>query len=132
MSVTVRPFLMFQGRQAEEAMRLYTSLVPGSEILAIERYGAAGPGPEGTVLRGLFSVAGQVVQCTDSWLQHAFTFTPSFSFFVECESREQFDALWTTLSDGGAVMMPPDNYGFSQHFGWLSDRFAVSWQLNMI
>jgi predicted 3-demethylubiquinone-9 3-methyltransferase (glyoxalase superfamily) len=129
MSVTVRPFLMFQGRQAEAAMQMYTSLVPGSEILEIERYGAAGP--EGSVMRAIFSVAGQVVQCTDSWIQHAFTFTPSFSFFVECEWREQFDALWAALADGGAVMMPPDGYGFSQHFDWLSDRFGVSWQLNL-
>ena len=130
MSLSVRPFLMFEGK-AEAAMQLYVSLVPGSEILEITRYGAAGPGPEGSVMRALVSVGGQVVQCTDSWVRHAFTFTPSFSFFVECESRERFDALWSALSEGGGVMMPPDNYGFSQHFGWLSDRFGVSWQLNV-
>lgn len=131
MSVTVRPFLMFQGRQAEAAMQLYTSLVPGSEILEVERYGAGGPGPEGSVMRATFSVAGQVVQCTDSWVEHAFTFTPSFSFFVECESEAQMDALWAELSQGGAAMMPLDDYGFSRRFGWLSDRFGVSWQLNL-
>jgi len=130
MSTTVRPFLMFEG-QAEAAMQLYVSVVPDSEILDIKRYPAGGPGPEGSVMLAAFSVAGQVVHCTDSPIKHAFTFTPSFSFFVECESRERFDDLWSALSDGGGVMMPPDNYGFSQHFGWLSDRFGVSWQLNV-
>jgi predicted 3-demethylubiquinone-9 3-methyltransferase (glyoxalase superfamily) len=130
MSATVRPFLMFEGK-AEAAMQLYTSVVPGSEILEIKRYPAGGPGAEGSVMLATFSVAGQVVHCTDSPVAHGFTFTPSFSFFVECESREQFDALWPALSDGGGVMMPPDNYGFSRHFGWLSDRFGVSWQLNV-
>ena len=130
MSTTVRPFLMFEGK-AEAAMQLYVSVVPGSEILEIKRYPAGGPGAEGSVMLATFSVAGQVVLCTDSPVTHGFTFTPSFSFFVECESREQFDGLWSALADGGGVMMPPDTYGFSQHFGWLSDRFGVSWQLNL-
>ena len=130
MSVTVRPFLMFEG-QAEEAMRTWVSLVPGSEILGIERYGASGPGKEGSVMRATFSVGGQVVQCTDSVGKHAFTFTPSFSFWVECESGAQLEQLWSSLSEGGAAMMPLDDYGFSRRFGWLSDRFGVSWQLNL-
>ena len=130
MSMTVRPFLMFEGK-AEAAMQLYVSVVPDSEILDIKRYPAGGPGTEGAVMLATFSVAGQVVRCTDSPITHGFTFTPSFSFFVECESREQFEALWPALAEGGGVMMPPDNYGFSQHFGWLSDRFGVSWQLNV-
>lgn len=130
MSVAVRPFLMFEG-QAEEAMRTWVSLVPGSEIREIQRYGAGGPGKEGSVTRATFSVAGQVVECTDSFVKHAFTFTPSFSFFVDCESDEQLEKLWSALSEGGSAMMPLDNYGFSRRFGWLSDRFGVSWQLNL-
>lgn len=130
MSATVRPFLMFEGR-AEEAMRLYVSLVPGSEILRIDRYGASGPAKEGTVMRGVFSIAGQVVHCTDSFISHGFTFTPSFSFWVDCESEAQLEALWAVLAEGGSAMMPLDNYGFSRRFGWLSDRFGVSWQLNL-
>jgi predicted 3-demethylubiquinone-9 3-methyltransferase (glyoxalase superfamily) len=130
MSVSVRPFLMFEGR-AEEAMNLYVSLLPGSEILDIRRYGAGGPGPEGTVMHATFSVAGQVVRCSDSFVKHAFTFTPSFSFFVDCESEAQLESLWKILSDGGSAMMPLDNYGFSRRFGWLGDRFGVSWQLNL-
>ena len=130
MSVAVRPFLMFEGN-AEEAMNTYVSVVPGSKIIDVEKYGAGGPGKEGTVMRGTFSVAGQVVQCTDSPIKHAFTFTPSFSFFVDCESEAQLESLWAALSEGGGTMMPLDNYGFSRRFGWLSDRFGVSWQLNL-
>ncbi len=130
MSVAVRPFLMFEGN-AEEAMNTYVSVVPGSKIIDLEKYGAGGPGKEGTVMRGTFAVAGQVVQCTDSPIKHAFTFTPSFSFFVDCESEAQLESLWAALSEGGGTMMPLDNYGFSRRFGWLSDRFGVSWQLNL-
>ena len=130
MSVAVRPFLMFEGK-AEEAMQTYVSLVPGSKIIELQKYGPGSPGKEGTVMRGVFSVAGQVVQCTDSFVHHAFTFTPSFSFFVDCESEAQLETLWKTLSEGGSVMMPLDNYGFSRRFGWLGDRFGVSWQLNL-
>ncbi|MEZ5285113.1 MAG: VOC family protein [Vicinamibacterales bacterium] len=130
MSIAVRPFLMFEGR-AEEAMQTYVRVVPGSEILDVQRYGPGGPAKEGTIMRATFSVAGQVVQCTDSFVSHAFTFTPSFSFFVDCESEAQQDAIWSELAEGGGVMMPLDNYGFSRRFGWLSDRFGVSWQINL-
>lgn len=129
MSVSVQPFLMFEGR-AEEAMQAYVSLIPGSEILDVQRYGPGGPGKEGTVVRARFSIAGQVVQCIDSFVPHAFTFTPAFSFFVECESEAQLESLWAALSEGGHALMPLDNYGFSRRFGWCNDRFGVSWQLN--
>ena len=130
MSMTVRPFLMFEG-QAEAAMSLYVGLMPASRILDVERYGAGGPGKEGTIKRGLFSVAGQVVQCTDSFVTHGFSFTPSISFMVDCESEAQLETLWVALLEGGSAMMPLDNYGFSRRFGWLADRFGVSWQLNL-
>lgn len=58
MAMSVRPFLMFEGK-AEEAMRFHVSLIPGSEILEIGRHGAGEPGPEGSVKRGLFRVADQ-------------------------------------------------------------------------
>ena len=130
MSVSVQPFLMFEG-QAEEAMRTYVSLIPGSEVLDVQRYGPGGPGKEGTVLRARFSIGGQVVQCIDSFVHHEFTFTPSFSFFVECESEAQVESLWAALSEGGKALMALDNYGFSRRFGWCNDRFGVSWQLNL-
>jgi predicted 3-demethylubiquinone-9 3-methyltransferase (glyoxalase superfamily) len=124
------PFLMFEGR-AEEAMNFYVSVFRGARIDRITRYGAGGPGREGSVVRATMSLAGLEVMCTDSPIQHGFTFTPSTSFFIECENMAEIDALFGKLSDGGVVMMPPDNYGFSQKFAWVADKFGVSWQLNL-
>lgn len=126
----VRPFLMFEG-QAEAAMMFYVSLFPDAKVTDIRRYGAEGPGPEGSTLRADFSVAGQDVICIDSPAKHAFTFTPSFSFFVDCESEADLRRLHAALAEGGKDLMPLDNYGFSQLFAWVNDRFGVSWQLNL-
>src|SRR3712207_9218650 len=78
-----------------------------------------------------FSIAGQVFRCFDSPPVHDFTFTPSFSVFVDVESAEELDRLFAGLSDGGKVLMPLDAYDFSRRFGWVVDRFGVSWQLNL-
>ena len=130
MAKTVRPFLMFEGR-AEEAMNLYVSLIPGSEITSIARYGPGQPGPEGSVMVATFTVAGQAVMCSDSFVKHGFTFTPASSLFVECESEEEIRRLASALAEGGAELMPPGDYGFSRQFAWVNDRFGVSWQLNL-
>lgn len=124
------PFLMFQGN-AEEAMRLYISLFPDSEIETIQRYGPEGPGAEGSVMEARFRVAGLTVRCIDSPVKHQFDFTPSFSFFIDCDAEEEIERLVTELADGGAMLMPLDNYGFSRKFAWLNDRYGVSWQINL-
>jgi predicted 3-demethylubiquinone-9 3-methyltransferase (glyoxalase superfamily) len=77
-----------------------------------------------------FLLAGHRLACLDSPVQHAFTFTPAMSLFVDCTDEAEFDRAFGTLSDGGAALMPPGNYGFSTKFAWLTDRFGVSWQLN--
>jgi predicted 3-demethylubiquinone-9 3-methyltransferase (glyoxalase superfamily) len=58
-------------------------------------------------------------------VKHAFSFTPSISLFVECESEAEFDMAFNKLSTDGAVLMPADNYGFSRKFGWITDRYRV-------
>lgn len=126
----ITPFLMFEG-SAEEAMRFYVSLFPGSEIGQISRYGPGEPGVEGSIKRADFTLAGQSVICIDSPAEHAFTFTPSFSLFVECENEGELDTVFDQLSKSGEIMMPPDDYGFSKKFCWVGDRFGVSWQLNL-
>jgi len=128
--VTVHPFLMFEGK-AEEAMNFYVSLFPGAKILDIKRYGPNQPGPEGSVMKASFSIGNQTVLCTDSFVKHGFTFTPSFSFFVDCASEEEIGRLSASVSEGGATLMPLGEYGFSRKFAWVSDRFGVSWQLNL-
>ena len=131
MAASIRPFLMFEG-QAEEAMNFYVSLFSDGKIGDIARYAAGEPGAEGSVKVAKFSVAGQLVMCIDSPAKHAFTFTPSHSFFVECESDAEIERLAATLGAEGKVLMPLDNYGFSRRFSWVSDRFGVSWQLNLV
>ncbi len=127
---TVRPFLMFQG-DAEEAMDFYASLFPDSEIVEIERYQAGEPGEEGSVKRAQFTLGDQTLLCIDSATRQSFSFTPSFSLFVECDSIEQIAWLFAALSEDGRVYMPLGSYGFSRQFGWTSDKYGVSWQLNL-
>jgi len=64
-------------------------------------------------------------------VKHGFTFTPSISIFVDCENTTELEEAFKQLSEGGEVLMPLDNYGFSTKFGWVNDRFKVSWQLNL-
>ena len=130
MAKSVRPFLMFEG-DAEAAMNFYVSLFPGAEIVSIARFGPEGPGAEGSVYQASFTVAGQTIMCFDSPVKHGFTFTPSISLFVECESEAEIDRLAGALAEGGEFMMPLGDYGFSRRFAWVGDRFGVSWQLNL-
>lgn len=129
-ATVIHPFLMFQGR-AEEAMNFYVSLFEDGRVLEIERYGADGPGKEGSVKLATFSIAGLKVMCIDSPVEHGFSFTPAISLFVTCSSEEQIDRLSATLSDDGNIFMPLGDYGFSKKFAWVSDRFGVAWQLNL-
>lgn len=124
----ITPFLMFEG-QAEEAIEFYVSLFPDSEIVRIERYGADGPGEEGTVYQAVFTLDGKEFMAIDSPGEHPFTFTPSLSLMVQLDSREEVAELFEKLSEDGQVMMPLSSYPFSEKYAWLNDRFGVSWQL---
>jgi predicted 3-demethylubiquinone-9 3-methyltransferase (glyoxalase superfamily) len=126
----ITTFLMFAGA-AEEAMNFYISLFPGSRILSIERYGAGEPGREGTVKTAVFELNATRFMCIDSPVQHAFTFTPAISLFVDCDTEQQLENAFERLSAGGQILMPLDAYGFSRRFAWLQDRYGVSWQLNL-
>lgn len=123
-------FLMFTGK-AEEAMGFYISLFPASRIVSIERYGPGEAGPEGTVHRAVFELNGTRLMCIDSPIQHAFTFTPAMSLFIDCDDPAQIDHLFERLGEGGQTLMPLDTYGFSRRFAWIQDRYGVSWQLNL-
>lgn len=128
---TVKPFLMFEGN-AEEAINYYLAAFEGAaSVEEINRYGPDEAGPEGTVQTAIFTVHGQSVMCIDSPIRHEFTFTPAFSFFVDCQSEAELDGLFEHLSADGQVLMPLGDYGFSRKFAWVVDRFGVSWQLNL-
>ncbi|SEA30865.1 VOC family protein [Microbulbifer marinus] len=126
--------LMFVGKQAgkaEEAIRFYTSIFPNSKITDIQRYKAGEHEPEGSTKMARFSINGAEFLALDSHLDHKFSFTPSMSLYVECESASEIEKVFRVLAEDGSELMPLDNYGFSQKFGWLNDRYGVSWQLNL-
>jgi predicted 3-demethylubiquinone-9 3-methyltransferase (glyoxalase superfamily) len=130
MAALVTPFLMFQG-DAEAALELYLAAFPEAVQLSIERWGPGEPGPEDGFKRANIRIAGQTVILFESPVKHAFGFTPAASLFVECESEAELEALAARLGEGGEFLMPVGDYGFSRRFGWLNDRFGVSWQLNL-
>lgn len=130
MPESVTTFLMFEG-DGEAAIRLYESVFDGLEVLMLERHGPEEGENEGKLKDGRFQLCGQQFRCYDSTIHHQFTFTPSISMFVECTDEPELDRAFTTLSEGGEVMMPLGDYGFSKRFGWIKDRFGVSWQLNL-
>lgn len=126
--------LMFVGDQAgkaEEAIGLYTSVFPNSKIIDMKHNEAGENEPEDSVKMARFTLNGTEFMALDSHLDHKFSFTPSISLHVECDSEAEIEKAFRTLVDGGVELMPLDNYGFSKRFGWLNDRYGVSWQLNL-
>lgn len=120
---TLVPALMFtkaMAGKAEEAMNLYTSLFPNSSIKAINRYEKGEGDVEGTVKHGRFSLNGQLFVAMDSSMPHAFSFDEGVSIVVSCDTQEDIDHYWNSLTaDGGQESM----------CGWLKDKFGVSWQI---
>ena len=124
----INPFLWFD-TQAEEAAAFYTSLFDNSGIVSTARYGDAGPGPKGSVLTVTFQLEGQSFMALNGGPQ--FSFTPAISFFVTCTTENEVDALWRKLSKGGKILMELQKYPFSEKFGWVADRYGLTWQLNL-
>ncbi|MDD2289136.1 MAG: VOC family protein [Bacteroidales bacterium] len=125
----IAPFLTFQKNDAGLAMNFYVGLFENSRIVEIQRWGKEGPGKEGTVMLGEFELNGQRFMCSDSPAVHNWDFTPAISLYVECKNDQEIDRLFSALSENGTVAMPLDRYDFSRRFGWVIDRFGVSWQL---
>lgn len=123
--------LTFQKNDAEQAMNLYVSLFDNSRIIHVQRWEKDGHGKEGTIMQAIFELDGQRFMCSDSPPIHNWDFTPAVSNFVECKNEEELERIFTKLSEDGTVAMPLNNYGFSQKFGWVIDKFGVSWQLNL-
>jgi predicted 3-demethylubiquinone-9 3-methyltransferase (glyoxalase superfamily) len=112
----ITPFLWFDD-QAEEAADFYVSLFPNSRVTSVNRYGPAGPGPEGSVMTVGFELGGQPYIALNGGPEHRFT--EAVSFMVTCDSQEEVDELWAKLTDGGE----------EGPCGWLKDRFGLSWQI---
>jgi predicted 3-demethylubiquinone-9 3-methyltransferase (glyoxalase superfamily) len=112
----ITPFLWFDS-QAEEAAKLYTSLFKNSKIVSISRYGASGPGPEGSVMTVTFELDGREFLALNGGPMYRLT--EAFSLSVHCETQAEVDELWRKLSEGGE----------EGRCGWLKDRFGLSWQI---
>ncbi|MFJ6209057.1 VOC family protein [Lysinibacillus sp. NPDC092081] len=116
-------FLMFQG-QANEAIQQYQKWFSELQVESLTYMENSQQ-----VAMAVLHLKGLKMMVNDSVIQHNFTFTPSTSIFVECESEEEIDSLVAQILEGGQALMPLDNYGFSKKFAWIQDRFGVSWQL---
>jgi predicted 3-demethylubiquinone-9 3-methyltransferase (glyoxalase superfamily) len=113
----ITPFLWFN-QEAEEAVNFYVSLFKDSKILSVSRYGDSGPGPKGSVMVVSFQLAGQKFTALNGGPH--FKFTEAVSLFVDCESQEEVDTLWSKLTANG---------GQESQCGWLKDRYGLSWQI---
>lgn len=130
MSTQLTVQLMFQG-QANQALALYADAIPGFTLIRKGLYGPEGPGKEGSVQEAVFSIANTTVHCIDSPVAHGFDFTPSTSLCLTLDDRKTVEHVFATLAENGKPLMPLDDYGFNPCFGWLQDRFGVSWQISL-
>jgi predicted 3-demethylubiquinone-9 3-methyltransferase (glyoxalase superfamily) len=110
--------------QALEAAKLYTSLFPDSRI---DRATTLHNTPSGDTQVVAFTILGWDIQAISAGPQ--FKLNPSVSFHVTCTSKDEVDRLWKTLADGGQALMELGSYPFSERYGWLQDRYGLSWQL---
>ena len=111
MAQKITPFLWFDN-QAEEAAKFYTSVFKNSKM------GKITPGPGGTVMVATFEILGQEFIALNGGPQ--FKFTEAISFVVNCETQEEIDYLWDTLTTNG---------GQESQCGWLKDKYGLSWQI---
>ncbi len=126
-NATITPCLWFD-LQAEEAATFYTSVFDNGKIETVVRYPENGMMPGGTVMTVKFCLAGQDFIALNGGPYYRFT--PATSFFVGCESIKEFDKLWKKLSKGGSVLMEPEAMlPYFEKFGWIQDKYGLSWQL---
>ena len=122
----ITPHLWFD-KEAKEAAELYTSAFEHSKIKDIT---VLHDTPSGTVDIVTIELAGQEFQLLNAG--PLFKFTPAISFFVQCTSKEEVDALWAKLADGGTPLMELGEYPFSERYGWTQDRYGLSWQIGVM
>jgi len=113
---TVTPSLTFKDG-AEDALKLYVSVIRNSKIVNIMR-SEGGPIAKGKVLHATFELDGREFTAMDGG--PSFSFTEGFSLVATCETQQELDEIWRRLSEDGGEEGP---------CGWLKDRFGVSWQV---
>lgn len=132
----ITPHLWFD-KEAKEAAEFYTSVFPDSRIVNTS---VIRDTPSGDCDIVSFELWGKQFMSISAG--PLFKFNPSVSFMVnfdplffkgasapEKEARKAIDAAWEKLAAGGTVLMPIDQYPFSNRYGWVQDKFGLSWQL---
>ncbi len=105
-------------REGEDAAKLYTSLIAGSRIIHVSRYGEGTPMPAGTAMMVVFELAGTEYMALNGGPM--FKHSEAASIVIKCDSQSEIDHLWSNLiADGGRE---------AQCF-WLKDRYGLSWQI---
>ena len=124
----IYPCLWFDD-QAVEAAEFYTSLFQGSSIDKVMYYMDDEHKPKGSVLTVDFTLAGERFMALNGGPE--FIFSPATSLFVDCETIEELEKIWQALSVEGTALMPLQSYPFSEYYGWIQDKYGLSWQLNL-
>src|SRR5436190_4683810 len=119
----ITPHLWFD-KEARQAAELYTSLIPDSKITSVKTIRDT---PSGDCDIVSFELAGEPFMAISAG--PLFKLNPSVSFHVKCSSKEQVDAIFHKFSAGGTVLMPLDSYPFSERYGWVQDKYGLSWQV---
>src|SRR3979490_1428739 len=108
----ITPFLWYDGK-AEEAVKLYTSVFKNSKIIELSYWPEGGSYPSNQVMNATFELDGQRFFAFDAGPM--FKFTEAISFFVNCETQEEIDHYWNSLTGNG---------GEESMCGWLKDKFG--------
>lgn len=126
------PCLWFEGN-AEEAVNFYTSLFKKSKSGTIKLYDDASSVPSGLPVGSVLTISFKIYGYEFLALNGGpiFKKNPSISFFTIFENEKELDQVWQKLADGGTVLMALQKYDWSDRYGWVQDRFGVSWQLSL-
>ncbi len=119
----ITPHLWFD-KEAKEAAEFYTSLLPDSKVTNRTTLHDT---PSGDCDVVSFELAGQPFMAISAG--PLFKFNPSVSFHVKFKTKEEVDEIWEKLSSGGKVLMTLDAYPFSERYGWVEDKYGLSWQV---
>lgn len=123
---------------AAEAAEFYASVFPGGRVTATQHYPTEGLPDFQKEFAGLpltveFEIAGYRLIAINAGpefpVNQSISFMLNFDPAFDPQAREHLDELWAALSEGGRVLMPLDAYPFSSRYGWVADRYGVTWQL---